>query len=146
MTLGRFDPGVILSADFNTDGRLDLVISNGYPAVVNVLLGNGDGTFQSTDYNFFPYLNRMAIGDFNGDGILDVAVVDVGLSFSGEVFILRGKGDGTFTVTSEGTVGSTPEAIVSGDFNQDGRPDIALMNVLYGDQFGELTVLPNIAH
>jgi hypothetical protein len=144
---GNYAPGFILTADFNNDGKPDLVISNSYPAVVNVLLGNGDGTFQTTDYNLVPYVGSMAIGDFNGDGILDVAVVvDVEFNFAGEVYVLRGKGDGTFIVTSQGTVGSVPEAILAGDFDQDGRPDAVLFDGAEAGLLGELTVLLNIGH
>jgi len=147
VTSGRYNPGFILAADFNSDGKPDLVISNGYPAVINVLLGNGDGTFQTTDYNLVPYPGSMVIGDFNGDGFLDVAVVvDVNSSFPGEVYILRGKGDGTFTVTSEGTVGFSPQALVGGDFNQDGRLDAVLFDGNAAGLIGELTVLLNTAH
>jgi hypothetical protein len=67
----------------------------------------------------------VAVGDFNGDGILDMAVANLG---DNTVTVLLGKGDGSFTVKSTPEVGNSPFSIVTGDFNGDGIPDLATAN------------------
>ena len=88
---------MVALADFNGDGKPDLAVAIleavGAPKQLTILLGNGDGTFQSplnSPTSDFPV--ALAAGDFNGDGKLDVAVSD----FSGGIDILLGNGDGTF--------------------------------------------------
>jgi hypothetical protein len=105
------------AADFNHDGKLDrAVVDSGY---VGVLLGNGDGTFQpEVEYGNGNAL-WVAVGDFNGDGNLDIVTADS----SGTVSVLLGNGDGTFGfATSFPGVGSF---IVVADFNHDGKLDVA---------------------
>jgi hypothetical protein len=125
--------GPVVAADFNGDGNIDFLISN------NTLLeGNGDGTFQGTASNYVgPGASSMAgnetdaqaIGDFNGDGNLDVAVTD---ATAGTVQIFLGLGNGAFqdpavyAVGTDGLSGDGPRGIVAGDFNGDGRLDLAL--------------------
>src|SRR4030095_14396396 len=68
------DPREIIAADFNNDGQLDLVVANPTANSVNVLLGNGNGTFQSPKSSAAgdnPI--SIAVGDFNADGKLDLA-------------------------------------------------------------------------
>src|SRR5215469_8394080 len=92
-------PNAGISADVNGDGKPDLVIANacGDPlcetaGVVKVLLGNGDGTFtphgqyQSAGSAGSASLT-LAAGDFNGDGNLDLAVVNTGINELGDVSI-----------------------------------------------------------
>ena len=68
----------------------------------------------------------VAVGDFNGDGIPDLAVVDEGTN---SISILLGVGDGTFGApVGTNTVGSAPLAVVVGDFNNDGKLDLAVSN------------------
>ena len=74
-------PEFIALADFNKDGRLDLAVANrgiGISGYVNILLGNGDGTFQSP-VAYGPFLDAfsLALADFNRDGALDIVVADV---------------------------------------------------------------------
>jgi hypothetical protein len=77
-----------------------------------------------------------AVGDFNGDGILDLAVVNYS---SNNVSVLLGNGDGTFQAQTLYTVGTEPSAITVGDFNSDGALDIAV-----ADEIGEtIAVLIN---
>lgn len=64
----------------------------------------------------------MVAGDFNGDGRLDLAVTNSGVS------VLLGNGDGTFQTPQNYTVGMTPISIVAGDFNRDGELDLAVAN------------------
>ncbi len=117
------------AGDFNGDGKLDLVING-----ASILLGNGDGTFkQGSSLNT---VGLVAVGDFNGDGKLDLAVCDPAKN---NVTILLGNGNGTF-VTAFGspiTVGTQPEAIVTGDFTNDGKLGLAIAN--FGD--GTVTLL-----
>ncbi len=137
---GTFDAAVNYSAgfgansvavgDFNRDGRLDLVVSNFGTGNVSVLLGKGDGTFQTpVDYGAFIPVS-VAVGDFNGDGKLDLAVASIpsGNVGPGTVSILLGKGDGTFQSAVDYSVGSNLAAVAVGDFNGDGKLDLAVAN------------------
>ena len=72
-------PDAIIAADFNNDGKVDLAVANYADATITILLGNGDGTFTPASGSPYavgrgPY--QIAAADFNGDGKLDLAVVN----------------------------------------------------------------------
>ncbi|MGE1049202.1 FG-GAP repeat domain-containing protein [Bacillus sp. GMs2/1] len=68
-------PVGIASADFNGDGKLDLVVANEFSQNISVLLGNGDGTFQAAvSFEVGQSLEVIIAADFNNDGAIDIAV------------------------------------------------------------------------
>src|SRR5438128_1433983 len=67
----------------------------------------------------------VAVGDFNGDGVPDLAVANFG---SNTVSVLLGNGDGTFRPAPTISMGSSPHWVAVGDFNRDGVPDLAVAN------------------
>ena len=140
-------PYALVAGDFNGDGRTDLAVANsGSGNDVSVLLGNGDGTFQpQVTYPVGSGPVALVAGDFNGDGRTDLAVANSG-SNDGTVSVLLGNGDGTFQTQVTYAVGSGPDALVAGDFNGDGRTDLAVANygsndvsVLLGNGDGTFT-------
>lgn len=134
----------VVAADFNGDGIPDLALAGGYYLVV--LLGNGDGSFTEvpissssiSEANF----SSMVVGDFNGDGIPDLAA----LALSGDsVSIYLGNGDGTFTqgasVTTSSISAGSPITLATGDFNGDGKLDLAVP--IYGNPDSLAVLLGN---
>ena len=119
--------------DFNGDNKLDLAVTNPSNDTVSVLLGNGEGTFQApvtySTGNSGDHPVAVSAVDVNGDGKLDLAVTNLNAK---NVVILLGNGNGTFTAT--GPVSATsgaqtgPSAIATGDFNADGKIDLAITN------------------
>ena len=132
-------PYAIAVADFNADGRTDLVVRSQSSSTLSVLLGNGNGTFQAattTALEGGSYSSSMATGDFNSDGIGDVAIA---LNNSNQVAVLLGKGDGSFQPALNYPVLGQPQGVVRGDFNGDGIADLAVssyaaatVSVLFG--------------
>jgi sugar lactone lactonase YvrE len=118
----------IAAGDFNGDGIPDLVVTDFLGNnTATLFLGKGDGTFvalPSFTYDNQPAANLDSIteGDFNGDGILDLAFSDV---FGIHIFL--GKGDGNFTASSQNPILVPMElySLTTGDFNHDGKVDIA---------------------
>ena len=124
--------------DLNGDGRADLVVAT--QGGVSVLLGRGDGTFlPSVNYAAGVSPFAVAVGDFDRDGRRDLAVANAGTT-SNKISVLLGRGDGTFLSTVDYTVGSAPRSVVVGDFNRDGRDDLAAVN--YSNN--SVSVLPGI--
>jgi hypothetical protein len=128
--------GPLAAADLNGDGNPDLIVINGacpndvcYDSVA-VLLGNGDGTFQvPVNYATPPGPYGLVIGDFNGDGKLDIATIDKAdySSVCACVGVLLGNGDGTFQEPAiETSLGQYPWAVSAGHFTHTGNLDLAV--------------------
>ena len=162
---GGYGPQSIAVADVNHDNRPDLVVTNKCASAndcpnggqgegaVAVLLGNGDGTFQTattydsggSNWTSGGYVTHsIAVADVNGDGKPDVVVTN---TYSNTIGVLLGNGDGTFQPTSTYNSGAQqPDSVVVADVNGDGKPDLLAMNSsacgnLCGD--GQVGVLLN---
>jgi len=139
--------------DFNADGKLDVAVANNngnLSGTVSILLGNGDGTFQThVDYpvGMGPY--SVAVGDFNRDGKLDLVVANYPSVFT--VSVLLGNGDGTFQSQVTYPVGRQPISVAVADLNGDGKLDLAVadftdgfVSVLLGN--GDGTFQPSVEY
>jgi hypothetical protein len=132
-----FGPADLQQGDFHGDGIPDLLVTQGFfsRAQVNLLRGNGDGTFQAprTILNQEGSVSQsVALGDFNGDGHLGIAATEVTPSGESQVNVLLGNGDGTFRppvayATHGGN--SAEQSVVAADFSGDGIIDLAVKSL-----------------
>ena len=158
---GGEEPESAALADVNGDGKLDLLVANAICAPgcatggVGVLLGNGDGSFQSAvtyDSGGFG-AESVAVRDVNGDGKQDLLVANTCVIDSpfncvnGSVGVLLGNGDGTFqAAVSYGSDGTGAASVAVRDVNGDGKPDVLVANACgnngnYGCMIGSVGVL-----
>ncbi len=138
-------PQSLAAGDLNGDGKPDLAVLNEGSASISILLGSGTGTFTKPNPDIsLPGgpLMWLALGDFNGDGKLDIAVA----ATNNGVYILLGSGTGTFAFSSNPAVAGFPNFVVVGDFNGDRVPDLAVstltpnVTILIGSGSGTFAV------
>ncbi|MBZ5528591.1 MAG: FG-GAP-like repeat-containing protein [Acidobacteriia bacterium] len=126
-------PAGIVTGDFNGDGKIDFAVSNSADNTISIFLGDGAGGFTAAPESPIALgtgqqtPGALVAADFNGDGKLDLAVVN---RATNNVTVLNGNGDGTFTTApgSPLSVGAGPAALAAGDLNGDGRADLAVVN------------------
>lgn len=123
------NPNAIVAGDFDQDGNLDLAIADTTDGTVTVLVGDGAGSFTAMSGSPFTvpsYPVALAVGDFNGDGEADLAVLS---GTNNNVSILLNTGGG-FSIPSGSpySTGDSPSAVVAGDFNGDGNQDLIIAN------------------
>jgi hypothetical protein len=149
-------PHGVAVGDFNGDGHLDLAValagfaSRPENAGLAILLARGDGTFSPpTVYPAGSSDAGVAVGDFNGDGILDVAVTVWG-AYDDGVRVFLGNGDGTFQAGQNASAGRGPYYLTAGPLTGSGHLDLVTANtfgdtvsVLLGDGAGGFRSAPD---
>lgn len=134
------EPHAFAPGDFDGDGKLDFMLVNRLPTgLVSFYKGDGVGGFTkpNADMTVGTTPQSIASGDLNRDGFLDVVVANPG---SLNLHYMLGKGDGTFQAPVLISTGVASYGVTIGDYNQDGRPDIAI-----GDHtVGNVVILLNI--
>lgn len=123
-------PNGVALLDANDDGKLDVAVSNGLSSDVSVLLGDGTGNFGAprawvTDQEPLA----VAAGDLNGDGIPDLVALNRDNN-TPDAVVLLGQGDGTFKGVEDVIVEPTPNAVIAGDIDNDGLPDLIVSRSL----------------
>ena len=138
-------PSAIVTADFDGDGHQDFAVANFADSTLSVFLGgvdtNGNSTFTPVAGSPFALPANisgpvaMTVADFNADGKPDIAIVNQTTLANpsvaqGNVVVLQGNGDGTFTQFpgSPIAVGQNPVAIASGDLDGNASADLAVVN------------------
>ena len=133
-------------ADFNGDGIPDMAYTD-YASTIalHVLLGSTPaGSFQadtsSTNVTSGCYtVNQVVAGDFNGDGVSDVAVSCINVNGSEQVLVALGNGDGTFQNPNQ-LASPTGPFLLTGDMNHDGKLDLVVVNPSSGSGVGQFSV------
>jgi hypothetical protein len=130
--------GSVTIADFNGDGFPDVIFSPAGPTYnqygFGIILGRGDGTFQpAVYYSAGGSPQWSVVADFNGDGILDVAVLNNssgGIQPQNTIAILLGNGDGSFQAPqyTNGKLWDIVDRLISTDLNGDGKVDLAILD------------------
>ncbi len=124
------NPTLLATGDFNGDGNLDLAVANGSTHSIQIMLGNGDGTF-TTGASFSvgsgptSQPTAIAVADFTEDGKLDIAV---GVSPDSIIEIFAGDGAGNFALINTINNVVNPVSVAVSDFNQDGFSDLVVAN------------------
>ncbi|PYT35519.1 MAG: hypothetical protein DMF52_10235, partial [Acidobacteria bacterium] len=129
----QFDPTALAADDLDRDGRVDLIVANGFGGEVSAFLGHGDFTFgrEIRSSAGGGSIVSGALADFNRDGRTDLALVRIGqTSADTGITVMLGGGDGTFTVGSRYGVGLVPVNLVAGDLDEDGVTDLAVVNLV----------------
>ncbi|MEG4201841.1 FG-GAP-like repeat-containing protein [Microcoleus sp. Pol12A5] len=130
-------PNGFAIGDFNGDNKPDLAVAN--TKNVSILLGTGKGSFGApTHFDAGEFPSIVAVGDFNGDNKSDLAVTSEDEEDS--LSILLGNGTGSFGAPANFfTAGEYPWIIAVGDFNADGKTDLATTD----EESGNISVLLN---
>jgi FG-GAP-like repeat/RTX calcium-binding nonapeptide repeat (4 copies) len=125
-------PSALASADFDADAHPDVAVANQGSDDVSLLRGAGDGTFGAPN-NFTVGGGPAGIvaAFLNSDQHPDLAVANSGAA-SNDVSILLGTGNGSFNPAASIPVGTTPDAVAAGDFNDDANLDLVVANALGG--------------
>jgi hypothetical protein len=121
-------PRRVVAANFTRSGNLDLAVANYLTSEVSILLGNGDGTFQKAKRFSVSAPIGIAVGDFNGDGKPDLAIIESGGTGQSTVAIFLNDGAGNFHHAGSRLCGIYSISVAVGDFNGDGNLDLAVAN------------------
>jgi gliding motility-associated-like protein len=140
-------PREVATADLNNDGHIDLVVTRTDVATGNIFFGNGNGTFQQPISITTGTGGALTVGDFSGDGMLDLAFANYSGSTNATTSVLINNGAGSFPTTDTYFLSNSPIGVGSGavytadaDFDLDGTVDLvsAIDNIP-----GSLSILTN---
>lgn len=135
------DPGGVIAADLNGDGQPDLAVASYNSAAISVLINSGSGSFApAVQYGGLNEILSITSADFNGDGKADLAAVAYTASASKDIAVYLNTGSGVFSspaLYSTGISYTENSGITSGDFDGDGKPDLAVSS------YSKISVLIN---